>query len=256
MSETSSATFGGTAASMRIAEHRVRTPGASIWTAASGDQVDAARTVILTPHAQILFVIDAAAVGPRQGVEVIVHDARRAAHRCTGRILEGDAAYPVEHRRVTLCECRQQLRHRDLAFAHDDDVGARCQIFVDVVGALRPSQDDGPLRFLGRSNDRQHRTPGHQVRVDAEYASRRGGETRAELFAATEGAVVDVDPVAGRLEIGGQVKQAERRIRLHDLPLLLVLSKEVAVREQQVAHVDCSFGVGQVMDTSRELLRY
>ncbi len=40
------------------------------------------------------------------------------------------------------------------------------------------------------------------------------------------------------LEERGEVEQAERRIRLHDLPLLLVLGEEVAVREQDVGHCD------------------
>ena len=191
------------------------------------------------PHVDVLLDIDRRAVRQRQGIEVGDLDPFRGAYHAPGAVTEGDAAHRVQRVGALHGDGVQQLIERQLALADDDGVGAGGEVFLAVVGALGTAEDDRPAAGAGGGHDLQHRTARHEIGVDAEHAAGLLLQLRDQRRAFREGAVENLDAVAAGFQVGADVEQPERRVRLHDLLLLLVLREEVAVRQQDLSH-ECS----------------
>ena len=62
------------------------------------------------------------------------------------------------------------------------------------------------------------------------------GEALRQSIALLERAVEHLRRISACLEERRQIEQTEGRIRLHDLPFLLILGEKIAVSEQYVSH--------------------
>ena len=224
------------ASPVREAVHGVRAPVALVGAAAGGDEVDAAGAMVSLPGIEVELVIDGFAIRPRQAVQVGNLGALGGAHDGAGLVAKRDAIHLVQAVGAAPRERRDQLRERELAFTDDDDAGAGVEVFRGVVGALGAAEDHRPAMAPRRAHDFEHRAARHEIGVDAHDATRRGREARREFGTLAKRAVENLHRKSGALQVCREIQQAERRIRLHDLPFLLIVGQEVAVGEQQVGH--------------------
>ncbi len=226
---------------MRLAIDLMAAPAALIRTAARGDEIHRTLAVVAAPGFYIALQIDGMASRPGLRIQIwnlcpwriLMEHARRIEVRNSCNL-----ALPTGF--IFVCfsaERCQQFFHRRLAFAEDDEICARLQIFEGVGAGLRAANDDLPTGFSRHSNDLDHITARHQIGVDAENRGRLAAQTLEQEFAARERRIEDIYVESFGAQMRTKVKNAEGRIGLHDLKLFRIFEEKIAVCEQEVRHV-------------------
>src|SRR6185312_7404865 len=137
------------------------------------------------------------------------------------------------HIGAALQRCEQFLE-RLFAFPENDKLCAGFEILLRISAWLGASDDRLPSSLARNREKLDDVRAGHQVRVKAKNRRRAGLQSRDQRFASGKGGVEDFNIEALGLQMRTQIKNAERRVGLHDLKLLRVLVEEVTVCEQKV----------------------
>ena len=173
-------------------------------------------------------MVDGLPVRKRKRIQVSDLRALRRAHDRARLIRNDDAAHAEQAMRPARSQAPAAVRSSaSFALADHDHVGARRQILHDVVGALRPAEHYRPAHAASRPP--RCRAPVAASSGWCRCPARRPDAARRRavnsgLLPKVLSNTSTVNPA--RFEISRQREQPERRIRLHDLPLLLVVGKK------------------------------
>src|SRR5579859_441999 len=160
-----------TSTPMRITKHRMRTPVAFVRTTSRGNHVDAAHAMGRSPDIDIPGLIDFAPVRPRYCVQIGYFHAFRVRDHDTLFIAKYGARYAVQPVNPPRRQRRQQFRHGEFTFTHDDDIRSGHQVLHRIVGGFGPSQNYSPSVTFRCCDDIEHRLAGHEVRIDTNHSA-------------------------------------------------------------------------------------
>src|SRR5687768_786776 len=153
-----------------------------------------------------------------------------------------DACDTFELIKAMFGEMRQKLFEGHFAFATHDDICTMLQIFSRIIGRIWPAKNHGRIDDFAQANHLQDAALGHHVGIETDDRWLMLLQKGLEGKQIAKGRIKHADVEALLLEIGTDIEQTQRRIRLHYLAFVWVFVQEIAVCEQNIHQVSWAIG--------------